>query len=140
MTTLRDEITRLAHENPDGIREHLVPLLRTAAKTDYIMQEIVELIQSVQGYYRGDGSAFRPANWRSVHQNIKAIQSEWPGNEAALTRKLGKRITLQIKTYVDVIQKLLPGIQKAQKEVAALKSRVPKIDSRILSKIKSKMY
>ena len=31
MKTLRDELTKLAHENPDGIRAHLVPLLRKEA-------------------------------------------------------------------------------------------------------------
>ena len=30
MTTLRDDLLRLAHDNPDGIRRHLVPMLRTA--------------------------------------------------------------------------------------------------------------
>jgi len=31
MSTLRDEIIKLANENPDGIRAHLVPLLRKEA-------------------------------------------------------------------------------------------------------------
>jgi hypothetical protein len=32
VATLKDQITRLAHDNPDGIRQHLVPLLRKHAR------------------------------------------------------------------------------------------------------------